>query len=638
MACRHPDIQRFDDIRCCLSCGEALFEADPEPKTTLDESWSPQYRYKPLRYSLGQEIRLVVLFAGDFSDDLTCEIVHVNLADNPVYEAVSYTWADSVGDLARSSHVRCGGKTVHITRNCEAALRHLRRSGRNRRLWIDAICIDQNDVVDKGNQVKLMSKIYANASQVVVYLGIEDSSMIRGFQRVIENLQGGNETDIDLAATETYVRAFIELPYFDRVWILQEIGLARLVTLIIGASEIRWSGTSISSMLGLCSVIGLKPPSALRWAPASRPEDEDVLAVLCKSRNCSATDPRDKVYALLGLTQLRFSSKFPVDYTLTAVEVFTKLAIHCIDEMGRFDILQHCIHSSEASHLEGATWVPQWDFKDVHEPIPPFFSSIEKQRFSETWHTAIIDDKSWLYDEPSKIKLLGQILEQCKETSHSKDGTLSTNDCRGQVKKICAMKALISSADEERLTHYVTRLLCQDFRYDILESQVLVHGEEKTHPSILKLRAHRLDKITRRRLAPTGCEFILPRWNWSAFTFHCKMCKDAKIDVFSKDYGNERATEKERRAFLQAVDSLGAGKMAFESEHSVGLTRMAFELGDSIWILHGTDVPFILRQVDNHYILVGECYLHRAGRPFPCKHCGADAAPWPMQTEIIEIW
>lgn len=164
MTCRHPDIHQFGEIRCCLSCGEAVFETPSEPDSTLDGIWSLKYRYRPLRHGLGQEIRVMVLFAGEPLDELVCDIVVVNLADRPAYEALSYTWADRTGDASLSSEVFCGGKAIAITKNCEAALRRLRLKGRNRRLWVDAICINQNDTSEKNHQVKLMSKIYTSAA------------------------------------------------------------------------------------------------------------------------------------------------------------------------------------------------------------------------------------------------------------------------------------------------------------------------------------------------------------------------------------------------------------------------------------------------------------------------------------------
>jgi len=90
--CRHPDIRRFDGLRCCLACGEAVFETpivieanEPQPATRAT------YKYTNLNYKLGQEIRLIVLYPGLPADDLHCEMIHVNLDDDPYYEAVSYT-------------------------------------------------------------------------------------------------------------------------------------------------------------------------------------------------------------------------------------------------------------------------------------------------------------------------------------------------------------------------------------------------------------------------------------------------------------------------------------------------------------------------------------------------------------------
>jgi hypothetical protein len=103
--CRHPDIQKFDGVRCCLSCGEAIFENVLEHEQDVDCPDSPNYRYKLLNYELGHEIRLIVLWPGHKLDDLVCDIIHYNLLDKPVYEAVSYTWATVYGDTALSGHI-----------------------------------------------------------------------------------------------------------------------------------------------------------------------------------------------------------------------------------------------------------------------------------------------------------------------------------------------------------------------------------------------------------------------------------------------------------------------------------------------------------------------------------------------------
>jgi hypothetical protein len=171
MPCRHHDVQIFDGLRCCLACGEAVFDNTPEPIFSPSHGGSVPYEYAPLNYALGQEIRLVIIFPGTPSDDVHLDIVHINLRDDPAYEAVSYAWATQKGDASLSQTVYCRGRIIAITKSCEAALKCFRRQGRNRTLWIDAISIDQTNIPERSHQVSFMGPIYSNASQVLVYLG-----------------------------------------------------------------------------------------------------------------------------------------------------------------------------------------------------------------------------------------------------------------------------------------------------------------------------------------------------------------------------------------------------------------------------------------------------------------------------------
>lgn len=636
-------------------------ETTPEPQIAPLEP-SPQYQYKPLRCGLGHEIRLVVLFAGEPLEDLSCDITTVNLADRPSYEAVSYTWANSKGDVSLTSEIRCGGTTIAITKNCEAALRRLRLQGRNRRLWIDAICINQNDTEEKNHQVRLMSTIYSNAAQVLSYLGVEPAQVTNQLRRVINFLQDKTWSISNEPSGKENLLTFLGLPYFDRVWIMQEVGLAQLVTLVIGEYEVRWTGDVISRTLNLCSQIGLNPPSVLRWTPSSRPEEQnDILAVLCKSRNCSARDPRDKIYALLGLTDLRFSSQFPVDYSLTHLEVFTKLAIYCIAELGRFDILQHCQHVSDRD-WQGTrcipTWIPQWDFKDVYEPLPAQFSAVEKQTFASSWHMAPTNPGAWIsQDLPQRLRIEQIIKDFSSDPDfYSKDTNLSTAACHEQVRKWSELQSVYDPGESQTLEdddHLAQQIVFQqsaDFNYKILNRDAwdcdhpaaIRRGVSHTPPQLpcLKLKAHRLDSIVR-HLGPIAKHRIMtiPQGPWQAFGVpYCHFCTTPENAPAYADPGFKASSKQERKNLLDNIEALGTGKTAFATDYSVGFTRGQSLVGDSVWALYGADVPFILREKDDHYELVGDCYLHRAGRPFPCQHCGADAAPWPMQTEIIDIW
>jgi hypothetical protein len=184
MPCRHTDIRRFDGMRCCLACGEAVFETSTKPhiEPSLNCAKTDDYEYTDLNTNLGQEIRLIAVMPGEPTDSLVCEIVHVNLAENPNYEAVSYTWATEEGDVEKSCNISeiQGGK-LRVTVNCESALRQLRNPGLKRLLWLDSLCINQTHVDERNHQVALMDQIYSRASRVLICIKDPNYSYSRLF-------------------------------------------------------------------------------------------------------------------------------------------------------------------------------------------------------------------------------------------------------------------------------------------------------------------------------------------------------------------------------------------------------------------------------------------------------------------------
>ncbi|KAI1321505.1 heterokaryon incompatibility protein-domain-containing protein [Xylariaceae sp. FL0255] len=117
----------------------------------------------------GDHIRLLRLAPSkDFTDPIHVSITVAALDDKPTYEALSYCWGDASNKLL----IFCDGQPFSVTESLEAALRHLRRiDGGDRVLWVDAICINQDGIAERANQVSIMDRIYQTASRVVVWLG-----------------------------------------------------------------------------------------------------------------------------------------------------------------------------------------------------------------------------------------------------------------------------------------------------------------------------------------------------------------------------------------------------------------------------------------------------------------------------------
>ncbi|KAH8900958.1 hypothetical protein GQ53DRAFT_611188, partial [Thozetella sp. PMI_491] len=101
------------------------------------------------------------------AEPIRCSLRETLLSQPVRYEALSYCW----GDLGSDSTIECNGKALGIRRNLEEALRHLRHRDKPRLLWIDAICINQDDRAEKADQVPLMRNIYSRAERTLVWLG-----------------------------------------------------------------------------------------------------------------------------------------------------------------------------------------------------------------------------------------------------------------------------------------------------------------------------------------------------------------------------------------------------------------------------------------------------------------------------------
>lgn len=113
------------------------------------------------------QIRVFRLLPGNFDDPIKGSLEVVSLDDRPEYVAISYVWGI---DLS-SELLLIDGKELVSTRNLEVALRHLRNSVDSNVSWIDAICINQADMEEKAEQVKLMGRIFEMSATVLIWLG-----------------------------------------------------------------------------------------------------------------------------------------------------------------------------------------------------------------------------------------------------------------------------------------------------------------------------------------------------------------------------------------------------------------------------------------------------------------------------------
>ncbi|KAF1828623.1 HET-domain-containing protein, partial [Decorospora gaudefroyi] len=163
-------------------------------------------------------IRLLTLLPGLLNDPIYGELEHVSLSAKHTYEALSYVW----GDASDTSSMILDRTLYPITKNLECALRYLRSKEAPRVLWVDAICINQDDQDEKSEQVPMMGEIYSRATKVYAWLGEAD----RQINCIFDILQDDLDDDI-LHEEFNWLRALYMRPYWRRVWIVQELVLAK---------------------------------------------------------------------------------------------------------------------------------------------------------------------------------------------------------------------------------------------------------------------------------------------------------------------------------------------------------------------------------------------------------------------------
>jgi len=392
---RHRDLQPWNrqKVECCLSCGSFYTIASRH--------------HIPLKF--GDETRLLQLLPGCEDSDLIGELVHVRLQENPIYEAISYTWADESGIVNHSGNlfIKSSNMIMKITSNCEAALRRFRNELDAKFLWVDSVCVDQKNLLERSEQVELMTRIYKQAQRVLVFIGnplhddLQDydelfdyirTELCRGggvkrikrqpdsekFNSICDILSiASNNCSYRLRLRDTLVK-FLSYSWFHRIWVIQEVIMAQTVTLYFGTFVIDWEDISLERhasnweyttmhhfdfVLEIDSAfISIRPdlesdiPPVLRLRKEIRSKGARLIDLLSVSRTCAASDPRDKIFALLGMARAEELPLMRADYTKSIQDTFTEATLYCIRSRKCLDIL--CLIQSPLS--TASSWVPNF--------------------------------------------------------------------------------------------------------------------------------------------------------------------------------------------------------------------------------------------------------------------------------------
>lgn len=215
---------------------------------SLHSSTKSQGHYGDLRK---HEIRLIDLYPGRLDNPLICGLRNVLLTEKPQYESLSYCWGLNKPEV----ELKCNDRSILVTKNLASALRHLRHVEETRTLWIDAVCINQQNVEERGQQVALMKNIFQRSQRTLVWLGDDSRDSHRAIELVRHLAKAWQQRrrtkrfwwsqgSIKIPPLyDTAWRAFallLQRPWFRRAWVIQEASVANDVLVACGTDLITW--------------------------------------------------------------------------------------------------------------------------------------------------------------------------------------------------------------------------------------------------------------------------------------------------------------------------------------------------------------------------------------------------------------
>ncbi|EKG14221.1 Heterokaryon incompatibility [Macrophomina phaseolina MS6] len=203
-----------------------------------------------------------------------------------------------------------------------------------RRLWIDAVCINQEDNSEKNHQVPLMTKIYAEADRVLIYLG-DHAENSREFLQALKVGERVQNNGLAKAALD-----FLSRPWFSRAWVVQEVAVAKKAFVTVETDRIPWEYLEPYRL----RIFGFDAINRQGWVPAvllqkGKKPIKDLPSLFDTARSCSSSRIHDRFYAFLGLLERPGDLDLIPDYDMPVDELFVSIAAQAVVKLSHLDVL-----------------------------------------------------------------------------------------------------------------------------------------------------------------------------------------------------------------------------------------------------------------------------------------------------------
>ncbi|KAJ8106822.1 hypothetical protein OPT61_g9288 [Boeremia exigua] len=602
----------------------------------------------------GRTIRLLRLELDTYRAPIRCHLVEASLDNLPEYEALSYVW----GDPTKTEQITCDGQVHHITINAARALRRIRlgisppksqhgvadedaehhdssshevsnhvterdlpsaavddsksRPYRPKFLWMDAICIDQSNGLERNHQVPLMREIYSKTKRVIVWLGDKKASgkKMTALAAVVKavasrinradperyNIRSSREGDVQAnTGCRSWSDAFAAcLPaltsdWYTRVWCIQEILLPpeslllfrnaemdsediahSLECLLISISLDLYTQThQLGKIFGQASnIYGASQILDCVLHKEFRPE-----YFLYESGRFMASNPRDRLYGLMGLFE---QILVEVDYKKSMSAVYVDGLVQVAGDGLR---VLSCVYHGPKFILtvDEASWIPYWGL----ERITPI---IWRGQLSSSWAS---------YRQVAMV-----------DPNLARSGTLQLDGilCGSIIKTTATLPSSGDAHDmgtrKSRLRDLILNLLRDDLRsLDLLSlaKTFMVGRAVQDDESLLS------DFLAFLEIAPS----------------------EQVQAVYAQDRSHDNA-----RTYWENCWAGISSRRAFDTEKGwVGIGPVCMEPGDVVAVFHGGVSPYVLRPVQgrpDHHYLMGDCYIHNLAGGGAYKMLGTD--------------
>ncbi|CZR56296.1 uncharacterized protein PAC_06184 [Phialocephala subalpina] len=614
--------------------------------------------YKALDASK-REIRILQILPSE-QDDATvqCVLHTVSLDDNPDYLTLSYVWGN--GNIPKEE-VIVNGAILPIMPNLVSALRHLRRGqfylrgygsadtpffaiqslSHSLRLWADAICINQNDEQERTSQVQLMGPIYSQTSLAISWLGADAADELQDGIRLMMLIRNELECDMSRAVKwlDKYpllfqcdkdsahldrvwssLRAFLNLEYWKRKWIIQEIALPNGLVFMAGSSMIPYDVVYFSQafLRGVQNGRVSRPKCATIytwafiknkiWEPelaqlsvclAFRQDNRQKTLLDSSSSYSMATrsvffacsNPQDHIFALQGLLK---NHQLP-SYNKSTRQVYCEFAGAWVEETNRLDLLRFTgMFHGGSNTFSLPSWVPDWHFlsKNGRAYSGIRAGSADKGLGDFSSYTPLVTTDFILkctgilidkIDTVTEPRVMGNNLLQLCFQLGKRRTIREILELIVRIGPYYEMKDLLDSK-EASVNLFASFLQLLTWDGSSKNSDVMIPALEKL--GLLK----------------DGVYTLLFYQTFPGFEKGKYWVGDESWRPFCLDH--IRAAEDLARTLFNYISIIETSGTFFGYTYSSGVQK-----GDIVCVFNGCDTPVILRQQESSYSFVGLCFV-----------------------------